>query len=158
MKKLLAIFFIIFATAGIAKASGGFGAGAYDAGSLNRDYVRDMRIHEVSTREKNRNSAIISTKTTPKTQEQVISSDIKSIVFVNNNSIPSSQLQAVVRDKINQPMTQENISAIRKDIMRYYQNQGFFSAVALVASQDTQTGELVIEIKEGGKNSIQIEF
>lgn len=154
MKKILAICFIMCALNNFEFAA----AANYDAGAINRDYVRDMRLHEVTTRARNRDSAIISTKTTPKTQEQVTTSDIKSIVFVNNNSIPSSELQKVVSDKINQPMTQENISAIRKSVMRYYQNQGFFSAIALVASQDTQTGELVIEVKEGGRNSIQIEF
>ena len=54
-------------------------------------------------------------------------------------------------------MNIENISAIRKDIMRYYQSKGYFSAVALVTAQDYQTGSLTIEIKEGGKNSIVIE-
>lgn len=155
MKNLLAILFVFCVTANYAFAVGPIG---YDAGALNRDYVKDMRLHEVSSRAKNKGNAILTTKTAPKTQEEYTASNIKSIVFVNNYSIPSSQLIAVVKDKINQPMTAANISAIRKDVMRYYQNQGFFSAVALVSSQDTQTGEIVIEVREGGRNSIQIDF
>ncbi len=128
----------------------------YDAGALNTQYTRDLRVHEAVTRTKNK-SAIVSTKTAPKTQDEVTASNIKSITFVNNSSIPSNLLQDVVADKINQPMTTENISAIRKDIMKYYQDRGFFSAVAMVVSEDSQTGELVIDVKEGGRNSIQIQ-
>ena len=156
MKKILIILGMLLLLSDYCYA---LSAGGYDAGAINRDYVLDMRLHDVVQREKKKNSAIISTKRSPQTQEQITtSSNIKSITFVNNYSIPSSQLVYAVKDRLNQPMTQENISAIRKDVMKYYQNQGFFSAVATVSAQDTQTGELVIEIKEGGRNSIQIEY
>lgn len=132
------------------------GVAYYDAGALNSQSMRDLRTHEMVTRAKNK-SAIVTTKMPPKTQEQVTGSDIKSIIFVNNASIPSNVLFELVKDKINKPMTPENISVIRKDIMKYYQEQGFFSAIAMVASQDSQNGELIIEIKEGGRNSITIQ-
>jgi hemolysin activation/secretion protein len=41
--------------------------------------------------------------------------------------------------------------------MKYYQEKGYFSAIAVVNSQDFQTGELVIEVREGGRNSITIQ-
>ena len=151
MKKLLVLLIMI---SGIVNAAYAMG---YDAGAINQQYVRDLRTHEAITRARAKNNAIISTKTQPKTQEQVTAATIKSISFVNNNSIPSNQLEALVYDKINQPMTTENISAIRKTIMRYYQNQGFFSAVVMLSSQDTSTGTLVFDVKEGSRNSILIE-
>lgn len=153
MKKVFILYLMFFA---IADASFAAGLGAYDAGALNTQYMRDLRTHELATRAKNK-SAIVSTKLQPQSQEQLTTSEIKSIVFVNNASIPSTELLAVIKDKINTPMTAENISAIRKDIMRYYQEHGFFSAVAMVASQDTQNGELILDIKEGGRNSITMQ-
>lgn len=160
MKKLFILFFVCAIISNYAIASP---FGGYDAGALNSQQMRDLRTHELATRAKNK-SAIVTTKTTPLQQqelkqqrEQIINADIKSIVFVNNNSISSERLLNVVNDKINKPMTAENIATIRKDIMRYYQNQGFYSAVAMVASQNFKTGELIIEIREGGKNSITIQ-
>lgn len=132
------------------------GLAYYDAGALNSQSMRVLRTHEMVTRAKNK-SAIVTTKMPPKTQEQVTSADIKSVVFVNNASVSSAELLNVIKDKINKPMTPENISAIRKDIMRYYQELGFFSAIVIVAAQDTQNGELILEIKEGGRNSITIQ-
>lgn len=153
MKKAVILFFVFVMASEISFASS---FGAYDAGAVNSQYMRDLRVHEAATRAKN-NSAIISTKTMPKTQADVTTADIKAVIFVNNSSIPSSELLNVIEDKINKPMTPENVTAIRKDIMKYYQDRGYFSALAMVVSQDTQNGELVIEIKEGGKNSIQIQ-
>ena len=153
MKKLLVGLLMVCAVTNTVYAMG------YDAGSLSQQYVRDLRTHEAITRARAKtNNAIVSTKTQPKTQEQIVASDIKSIKFVNNVSIPSSQLEYIVKDKIGLPMTNENISAIRKDVMRYYQNQGFFSAIVMMTSQDTANGELVFDVKEGGRNSIQIEY
>ncbi len=154
MKKILTISFILLGLTNLAFAYGELG---FDAGTLNSQTMRDFRTHEAVTRAKAKNSAIVSTKTAPPTQEQVTASNIKNVSFVNNVAVPSSELAAVVRDKINQPMTPENIAAMRRDLMRYYQNRGFFSAVPTMVSQDTQTGEVVFDVKEGGRNSIIIE-
>ena len=89
--------------------------------------------------------------------KELSASNIKAISFVGNDSISSTVLNNLLKDKIDQPMSAENIAAIRKTVMKFYQEQGFFSAVAMVLSQDSQTGELVIEVREGGKNSIQIQ-
>lgn len=156
MKKIIVLFAILVITAEYSIANVGFNYGAMDAGSINQRYTRDMRTHEFQTRAKSK-SAIVTTKTQPQTQQQVTTSNLKSVIFINNSSIPSKELLAVISSKINKPMSIENISAIRKDIMRYYQSKGYFSAVAIVTAQDFQTGSLTIEIKEGGKNSIIIE-
>ena len=152
MKKLLSVFCVFCATMNISFASA---FGGYDAGALNSQYMRDLRVHEAATRARNNNSAIISTKQLPK--QEITNSELKSVIFINNSSIPSGELLTVVQDKIDKPMSPENISAIRKDIMKYYQQKGYYSAVAMIASQNDKDGELVIEIQEGSKDSIQIQ-
>ncbi len=152
MKKLLmpVCILIVSCTAVNAQYAG------FDAGTINRDYVQDMRTHEVTARAR-QNSAIVQPKASVQEPKEIKSADIKSIVFVNNNSVSSSVLINLVKDKINKPMTAENIADIRRNVMRFYQDQGYFSAVVTVVSQDSQTGELTFEVREGGKNSIQIQ-
>ena len=152
MKKLLVLSSLLLfaANASFAQYAG------FDAGTLNREYVRDLRTHEAITRARS-NSAIVTPKAGTQMPKELSASDIKAISFVGNESISSAVLNNLLKDKINQPMSAENIAAIRKTVMRFYQEQGFFSAVAMVLSQDSQTGELVIEVREGGKNSIQIQ-
>ncbi len=154
MKKLFAVLFILCCFSDISMASA---LGGYDAGSLNSQYMRDLRTHEAITRARTKNETFVSTKRAPKTEEQIATSPLKSIIFLNNKSINSDVLLNVVRNKINQPMTPENISAIRKELMRFYQSNGYYSALVMVNSQDTQRGELILEINEGGKNSIEIQ-
>lgn len=154
MKKIFIMFAISCLTANISLAAG---MPTFDAGTLNRENIRDMRLHEYETRARNKNNSIISTKQIKSSEPQVPVSNIRTVDFINNNSIPSAELLDVIQDKINKPMNNENISAIRKDIMRYYQSKGFFSALAMISVQDTQTGTIVFDIKEGGKNSIIIE-
>ena len=156
MKKISILFALLVFTSGFAMANMGFSSanlGGMDAGAINQ---RDLRTHEIQTRAKSR-SAIVTTKTQPKTQEEVTAADIKFVVFVNNHSIPSSELSTAIAKRLNKPMSPENISAIRRDVMRYYQAKGYFSAVAMVTAQDTQNGSITIEVKEGGKNSIIIQ-
>ena len=159
MKKISILLAVLVFTTGFAMANVGFSSANYggmDAGAINQRYTRDLRTHEIQTRAKSR-SAIVTTKTMPKPQEQVTTSDLKFVVFVNNYSIPSSELSSVISNRLNKPLTRENIAAIRKDIMRYYQSKGYFSAVAMVTAQNTINGSITIEVREGGKNSIIIQ-
>ncbi len=130
--------------------------GGMDPGVLNSQYMKDLRFHEATTRSKNK-SAIVQSSSKSETENSSEESNLKNIVFVNNASIPSETLLEVVKDKIDLPMTAENIASIRKSIMKYYQNLGYYSAVAMISSQNNQNGELVIEVNEGSKNSIKIE-
>ena len=159
MKKIFSIVFIMALAANMSFANG---LGGFDPGSINRQDSIDMRLHEVEKRAKKNTNTFITTRSTSQSQtqkqeQQVSSSLIKSVAFINNSSIPSSELAYAVKDQINAPMTAENISLMRKEIMRYYQNKGYFSAVATMVSQDTQEGMVVFDIKEGGRNSIMIE-
>lgn len=131
--------------------------GGVDPGAINTQYMKDIRTFDARSRAKQR-SAIIEKRTGE--NAQTVSAEvsvIKSVKFVNNNNFSSSQLLPIIQDKINQPMTVENISAIRKSIMKFYQANGFYSAVAIIAASDNTSGELVIQIDEGTKNSITVE-
>lgn len=159
MKKLLVLCLLFGSVTNITFASQ---FGGYDAGSLNSQYVRDLRMHDSITRARSNSSAIINTKNKPsdvasKPLDQSAVSDIKSVIFINNSSIPSSELLNAIHSKINQPMNAENVAEIRKNIMGYYQSKGYYSAVAIINAQNASTGELIIEVKEGGKNSILIQ-
>ena len=135
-----------------------YNLGGMDAGAINRQYVKDMRIHEIQSRPHKKNTAIVQPKTA--IQERTIpdvTAYIKTISFVNNKNIPTAELSVLVKDKIDKPMNAQNLAEIRKDIMKYYQANGYYSAVPIIVSQDNTTGTLVIQIEEGTKNSITIE-
>ena len=131
--------------------------GGMDPGAINSQYMRDMRTFEVKSRAKQKSAIVKQTAVEKAEATPVQTSDIKRIVFVNNRVFTSAQLMGLVKNKINQPMNFENLAAIRKSLMRFYQSNGYYSAVAIIVSQDNVTGELVIQIDEGTKNSIQIE-
>lgn len=155
MKKLLTIAFLLFVSS---NSSVSF---AFDAGTINSDLVRDMVIHDAMKRETRKveiqQKEKAATDNTPiKNASQAALSDIKYVSFINNSSIPSKELFSVVQNYVNQPMNVQNVSLIRKEIMKYYQKKGFYSALVTINSENTQTGELVLNVVEGGKNSITV--
>ena len=82
-----------------------YNIGGMDAGAINRQYVKDMRIHEIQSRPNKKNSAIVQPKTA--LQERTIpdvTAYIKTINFVNNKNIPTEELSFLVKDKIDKPM------------------------------------------------------
>lgn len=159
MKKLFVLLLLMFSTSEFMIS---YAMPALDAGSINATNVMDLRLHEAITRSKEKNKAV--RKETAEEQEQALKeynqaalSDIKYVTFTNNNSISSKELYNVIRQYINQPMNPVNVSAVQKEIMRYYQRKGFYSVLATVTAENTQTGELILDVKEGGRNSITIE-
>ncbi len=154
MKKLFIVMCIISLTANTVMASA---FGGYDAGALNSQYSRDLRMHEMVTRSKYKNdNAIINKSQEPATVVET-ASDIKSFKFINNKSFTEKELLKVVDYKLNEPATEENIAELRKKIIRFYQNRGFYSAVAFPNTSNISSGELIFDIQEGGRNSITVE-
>ena len=131
--------------------------GGMDPGAINSQYMRDMRTFEVKSRVKQKNAIVKQTAIDKAEATPVQTSDIKTITFVNNKVFSSAQLMTLVNDRLNQPMNFENIAAIRKTLMKFYQSNGYYSAVPIIVSQDNTTGELVIQMDEGTRNSIVIE-
>lgn len=158
MKKTFFLSVILFAVSTLPVLANGFNAvGGMTPGALNIQNTKDMRLHEAKTRAKY-NSAIVKPKTeVDKPVVPNVVTEIKSITFVNNTNFSSEQLNEVVKEQLNQPMSIENISAIRKNLMKFYQQHGYYSAVPIIVSQNDKTGELIIEMNEGSKNSITFE-
>lgn len=154
MKKGFILFCILFITGNVSYSSA---IGGYDAGSLNSQYMRDLRTHELATRSKTQSAIVKSSNKSDQPAAIPESAKIKSIRFVNNKSIPSEDLIRVVSYKLNQNATDELIADLRKQIIRYYQANGFYSAIAFPNKNNLASGELIFEIQEGTKNSIVIE-
>ena len=86
MKKVLILICVMSAFANISFAS----MGAYDAGSLNREYVRDMRMHEMQTRERNKAAIVQKENAVEKRLSNVpVSAEIKKISFDGNEALSS---------------------------------------------------------------------
>ena len=132
--------------------------GSVDPGAINTQYMKELRLHDMKSRARQK-SAIINTS--EKTQNEIVETqevgEIQSINFVGNNVFSSQQLQQIVKDKIGTPLSAENVAAIRRSLMKFYQSQGYYSAIPIVVAQNNKTGEIVFEIQEGTKNSIVIE-
>ena len=162
MKKVLFLLCVLTISINTAFA---FQMGGFDAGTMNQQYVRDMRTHEFATRAKSKNAIVNTADKTNRatadldkaTQQLPENSNIKSITFINNHSIPTSELERVVSYGINKPATANNIAQIRQTLTKFYQANGFYSALIFPNIQNLSTGELIIEVKEGIKNSITVE-
>lgn len=153
MKKLFILVLGIMTTVNFAYASMGF-----DAGTLNRDYVQDMRLHEFQTRERNKVKLIQEeNKANDSKLDIPVSTVIKKITFVGNETIPSDDLLKLVESRIGQSANEQNVVGMRKLISRFYNANGFYSALVLPDISKLSEGELIFQIKEGGKNSITIQ-
>ena len=155
MKKVFCLLFIFTMIQNVSFASA---IGGYDAGALNSQYVRDLKMHEFATRARN-NSAIVKTQNkteeTQKIPENV--ENIKNISFINNKAVSLQDLKRITSYMVNQPATEVNIAQLRKTITKYYQASGYYSVLVFPDITKLSDGELIFEIQEGPKNSITVE-
>lgn len=154
MKNIFIFIFAVYLSVNTTFAS----IGAFDAGSINQQYTRDMRLHEIQTRAKDR-SSIIQKQKEPQKVNQIIPSSaiIQSISFIGNDNIPSQDLLRIVEANIGETASEQNISNMRKLLVKYYNANQFYSAIIFPDESNISSGELIFQIKEGGKNSITIE-
>jgi len=152
MKKNLSVL-VLFTM--ILSASAAFGAamGGYDPGLMNSQYMKDIRTFDL----RKENSKRIQQIETPKATQRVDAGQLNSVSFINNRVFSEKTLQSVVAGFIGQPITAANIMQMRKKIMKYYQQYGYYSAVAIVESENPAEGTITFRMQEGGKDSIQIE-
>ena len=159
MKKVLIILSVLFITNSFVYA----GIEGYDPGVLNQQYMREMRMHEFASRARNQQNAIINTTDKKQTENSNTTSNIpvntiiKTITFVNNNFVSTDDLNRIVSYNLNKPATMENIAEIRSLLTRYYQANGYFSAIVTPNTNNIRNGQLIFEIQEGTKNSIIVE-
>lgn len=156
MNKLILSVFMVFAVAGMSYASIGF-----DAGAVGQQNLRDMRLHEVEMRAKNRSAIIQKEKAQEQQQDKVLiptsATTIQNIRFSGNVGIPAGDLARVTSSYLGKPATEANISSIRKLISKYYQANGYYSAIVVPEASSLTSGTLTFEIKEGTRNSITID-
>ena len=119
MKKILCVLVLLIATnynLAIANPLGGM-----DPGVINTQYMKELRFHEMKTRAKQKNAIM---NTTERPQKEIVETqevgEIQSINFVGNNAFYSEQLQEIVKDKIGTPLSTENVSIIRRNLMKFY--------------------------------------
>lgn len=152
MKKLIIICIILSGSMSFASMGG------YDAGTLNSQYMRDLRMHEAITRAKNKD-AIVKKSVQAEQQNTKLNGNtkIKSINFVNNKAIPTQNLMNLVSYRLDESLTEESVADMKNQIIRYYQSKGYYSAVVFLDMKNIMNGDLVFDINEGPKNSITVE-
>ena len=154
MKKLFILICTILISTNISFAN----MGTFDAGTLNRDYVRDMRLHEFETRERNNANLIQREKQIQRQNLNIPASvPIKKITFVGNTVFSSNDLSKIVGSNIGEIATEQNIINMRKLLVKYYNANGYYSTIILPDINNLPSGELIFQIKEGDKNSITIQ-
>ncbi|MBQ4123379.1 hypothetical protein IJD44_06635 [bacterium] len=154
MKRLLVLICTILVSANMSFA----GMGTFDAGTLNREQMRDMRMHEFQTREKSKANLIQREKElTQKTSNIPVSAVIKTINFDGNEAISSQALYEVVDSNIGQVATEQNVVTMRNMLLKYYNANGYYSAIVFPDITQLSSGVMIFRIKEGGKNSITVE-
>lgn len=154
MKKVLILMAIIAITI---QATYAAGFGAYDAGSLNSQYMRDLRTHEMMTRAKNKSAIVQKTTKAEQAEKPPVTTHIKKITFINNENISTAELERITSGFMGKLATDAMVSKVRKLVAKYYQSKGYFSAIIMPNINNLANGELIFEIKEGTKNSIVIE-
>ena len=82
---------------------------------------------------------------------------IKTITFKGNEAVSSNNLLKILESNIGQTATEQNIAGMRKLLTRYYNASGYYSALIFPDISKLSSGELIFEIKEGGKNSVTIQ-
>ncbi len=122
--------------------------GSYDPGLINSQYMKEIKIFQ-----------------TNKSKPEIFQIDkpleksftLKQVTFVNNQVCNTQELESVVADKIGKEMAPSDLVMMERSIMKYYQSKGYTSAIASVSSTDKSAGIVIINLKEGQENSVQVE-
>jgi len=150
MKKRLSII-MLFSVIFSASTAFGTAMGGYDAGSINSQYMKDIRTFDLRKENQKRIQQI------EKPQQMVTVGNLSSVSFINNRAYSEKTLQGIVQEYIGQPLNPTTLMQMRKKIMKFYQSNGYYSAVAVVESENMREGTVTFRIQEGTKDSIQIE-
>lgn len=131
--------------------------GGYDAGSLNSQYMRDLRMHDAITRARSQSAIVKQNTQAEQVKKEQSNTNIQSIKYVNNKAFPASTLDKITSFGLNKPATDKNISEIKNLIAKYYQSNGYYSVIVLPSTRNLAAGELIFEIQEGTKDSVVVE-
>jgi len=81
---------------------------------------------------------------------------VKQFVFVGNTKVPSSDLQPIVADFLNKPITFDDLKRVTDAITEYYREQGWLVRVIL-PQQDITEGSVTIRIIEAKLGGLKID-
>jgi len=85
-----------------------------------------------------------------------VSFTIKQFNFVGNRKISNDELQAIVADFLNKPITFADLTRITDSIAEYYRDKGWL-ARAIIPQQDITEGVITIRIVEAKLGGIKID-
>ena len=85
-----------------------------------------------------------------------VSFTVKHFVFVGNSKLSNDQLQPIVADFLNKPITFDDLKRITDAVTEYYREQGWLVRV-LLPQQDITDGTVTIRIIEAKLGGIQID-
>lgn len=152
MKKNISAL-ILFSVILSASTAFGAGMGGYDPGLMNSQYMKDIRTFDL----RKENAKRVQQIEAPQAAQRIDAGQLTSVSFINNRVFSEKTLQSIVAGFIGQPITATNIMQMRKKIMKYYQSYGYYSAVAIVESENPSEGTITFRMQEGSKDSIQID-
>lgn len=131
----------------------GSAMGGYDPGLVNSNYMKDIRSFDL----RKENAKRVQQIETPQVQQKIAAGNLASVSFLNNRAFSEKTLQGIVNEYIGQPLTPTILMDMRKKIMKFYQSNGYYSAVAIVENENMRDGTVTFRIQEGTKDSIQID-
>jgi hemolysin activation/secretion protein len=76
--------------------------------------------------------------------------------FVGNTAFTPEQLQAVLQDYLNRPLSFTELLETQQRITQFYQDQGYITSGAILPPQTLDDGVVTLEIIEGKVEEIQI--
>ena len=82
---------------------------------------------------------------------------VKEFVFEGNKKFPTSELQDLVKNKLNKELTYADLREVLQDISFYYRSKGYL-ATAYLPEQSIESGIIVIRVAEGVIGKIVINY
>ncbi len=82
---------------------------------------------------------------------------LQSVTFVGATSVPESELQAAVADKIGSNVTFADLEQLAKRVVAVYQQHGFGLVQAFVPVQEVEGGQVKINVSEGVLGTVNID-
>lgn len=82
---------------------------------------------------------------------------LKSLTLKGNDTIPTDELLAPVRDKIGQPTSFADLQAIAARITQVYRDRGYVLAQVVIPQQDVTSGDVQLSVLEGRVGHVRLD-
>lgn len=142
MKKIYLLFLLLIIAPQACKAST---TGTYDPGLLNSQHMKEFNIFERDTKL----PEIFKEQPRPKSYY------ISTIKFEKNSSIPTVKLVEIIEEKIGAKLSQDDLLKMTQDLTKFYQDNGYKSAIVEVSDKNAEQGTIIFSIYEGPKKMFE---